>query len=195
VTLGTPRRRLDPNVRREQLVRLGLAQIKARPFDQLLLDEVIDAAGISKGLLFHYFATKRAFLAAVMREAAAELLDATAVDPDLPQLEQLHQGLDAYIGYIEQQPGSYAAIVRGAGSDEELFAIYEDTRSAIADRIAAAVAPTEPPPTVRIAARGWVAMVEESTLMWLREQTCTREQLIEMLEQAAVHVLAAAQAA
>jgi hypothetical protein len=32
-------------------------------------------------------------------------------------------------------------------------------------------------------------MVEESTLMWLRDQACTRDELIAMLEMAALQVL------
>jgi AcrR family transcriptional regulator len=186
-----PRQRLTPDARRAQLVRLGLERIKSHPFDHVLLDDVIETAGVSKGLLFHYFATKRDFLAAITRAAADELLAATEVDAGLSQQEQLRQGLEAYIDYIEQQPGSYVAIARGAGSDEQLFAIFEETRSALADRIVAGLTDS-PAPVLRLAARGWIAMVEESTLMWLRDQGCSRDELIEMLEMAALRVLPAA---
>jgi AcrR family transcriptional regulator len=147
------RQRLTPDERRAQLVRLGLERIKSHPFDPVFIDDVIETAGISKGLLFHYFATKRDFLAAITREAAAELLAATDVDPSLPTPEQLRQGLDCYIAYIEQQAASYVAIARGAGSDEQLFAIFEETRSALADRIVAGLT-DQPAPLLRLAARG-----------------------------------------
>lgn len=185
------RQRLSPEERRGQLIALGLARLKSHPFDQDLIDEVVEAAGISKGLLFHYFPTKRDFLAAITREAAGELLAATEVDASLSQADQLRQGLDAYIGYIEQQPDSYAAIARSAGSDEQLLAIFEETRSALADRIVTSLS-ERPAPLLRLAARGWIAMVEEATLMWLRDQACARHQLIEMLEMAAIRVLPAA---
>jgi AcrR family transcriptional regulator len=182
------RQRLSSEERRAQLVRLGLERIKSHPFDPVLLDQVIESAGISKGLLFHYFATKRDFLAAITESAAAELLAATEVDPERSPAEQLRQGLEGYIGYIEQQPDSYVAIARGAGSDERLFAIFEQTRSTLADRIVAGLV-IEPAPLLRLAARGWIAMVEEATLMWLRDQACARDELIEMLEMAALRVL------
>jgi len=36
-------------------------------------------------------------------------------------------------------------------------------------------------------------MVEEATFLWLEERACSRDELVEMLEVAALRVLAAAQ--
>ncbi len=182
------RRRLDPDARRAQLVELGLARIKTRPFDQLLLDEVIEAAGISKGLLFHYFPTKRDYQVAVIRAAAAELLAALRPDPELDVVSQLRAGIDAYIGYIEQQPASYTAIVRGAGSDDALLAVFEQTRDAIVDLIISQVT-TDPSPLLRLAVRGWIASVEETTILWLRDRPCERGLLVELFFRAAMQLL------
>jgi AcrR family transcriptional regulator len=181
-------RRLDPDARRAQLVQLGLELIKARPFDQVLIDEVIAAAGISKGLLFHYFPTKRDFQVSVIRAAAADLLARLAPDPALPPLEQLRAGIGAYIGYIEQQPASYTAIVRGAGSDEALLTVFEDTRDAIVELIATGVT-LEPTPLLRLAVRGWIAGVEEAAILWLRDKPCGRDTLVELQFQAALQLL------
>ena len=190
---GGTRRRLDPDARRAQLVQLGLDRIKERPFDQVLVDDVIRAAGISKGLLFHYFPTKRDFQVAVIQAAAAELLATLEPDPDLDVLDQLRQGIDAYIGYIEQQPASYTAIVRGAGSDEALLTVFEDTRDAIVDLIIDQVTP-DPTPLLRLAVRGWIASVEETTILWLRDRSCPRELLLELFFRGALQLLPLAEA-
>jgi AcrR family transcriptional regulator len=182
---ATTGRRLDPDARRAQLVALGLALIKDRPFDQVLVDEVIRGAGISKGLLFHYFPTKRDFQAAVIRAAAAELVAALEPDPGLPVGEQFRHGIDAYIAYIERQPASYMAIVRGAGSDDQLLEIFEQTRTAIVDLIVGRAVP-EASPVLRLMVRGWIAMVEEATFLWLTEQPCPRDVLIDLLERTAL---------
>ena len=188
-TRGAPsRRRLDPDARRAQLVQLGLDLIKTRPFDQVLVDEVIAAAGISKGLLFHYFATKREFQVAVIRAAAAELLEAVRPDPDVEVVEQLRQGLDGYVGYIEQQPASYTAIVRGVGSDDALLEVFEQTRDAIVDIVVARIT-DDPDPLLRLAVRGWIAGVEESTILWLRDRPCSREALLALFEHQALALL------
>ncbi|MGQ0616391.1 MAG: TetR/AcrR family transcriptional regulator [Acidimicrobiia bacterium] len=177
-------RRLDPEARRAQLLALGLEQLRRRPLGQLLVDDVIRAAGISKGLLFHYFPTKRDFLVAIVRTAADELLAAVTTDPDIPVLKQLRAGLEAYIGFIEDQPASYVALVRGAAADEALLAVLEDTRAGICDLVLSRIgAPSEP--VLRMAIRGWIAMVEETTLVWLRETPCSREDLLNFLERTA----------
>jgi len=161
-------------------VELGLGLIKSRPFDQMLVDEVIEAAGISKGLLFHYFPTKRDFQLAVVQAAAKELLAALEPDRSLDVLEQLRRGLEAYICYIEQHPSSYIAIVRGAGSDDGLLAIFEENRDAVVQLIAEPFS-TEPNDMLRLVIRGWIASVEESTFLWLRDRPCDREMLVELL--------------
>src|SRR5436190_145491 len=91
--------RLDPEARRAQLVQLGLQMLADRTLDQLPVDEIAAAAGISRGLLFHYFPTKRDFGVAVARAAAQRLIDETAPDPALDLLAQLRAGIDAYVRY------------------------------------------------------------------------------------------------
>lgn len=187
-----PRRRLGAEERRQQLIALGLELIKERPFDQVLVDEVIEAAGISKGLLFHYFPSKRAYQLAVMEAATDELVSLLTPAEDLPVLGQLSRGLDAYVGYIEDNRNGYLAIVRGAGSDDDLLALFEQTRDAIVDIVVGGLVSTglatEEDPMLRLAARAWTASVEESTFLWLRDRPCTREQLLELLTRSALQM-------
>ena len=61
--------------------------------DRVPVDEIAEAAGISRGLLFHYFPTKRDFYVAVAREAARQLLEVTEPDPTLHHMERLHASL------------------------------------------------------------------------------------------------------
>ncbi len=169
-------------------MQLGVDLIKLRPFDQMLIDRVTKAAGISKGLLFHYFPTKRAYQVAVIRAAAKELLAAIEPDDELDVLTQLRRGIEAYIGYIEQQPASYLAITRGAGSDDQLLEVFEETRASIVDLITAKISPT-PSPLLVLAVRGWIASVEESAFLWLRDEPCGRDELVELLYNAALQLL------
>ena len=59
--------------RRAQLVAIGLELLPTTPVQELTIDEVARRAGISRSLLFHYFATKREYYTSVIT-AAAELL-------------------------------------------------------------------------------------------------------------------------
>ncbi len=69
----TSRARLSLDERRQQLLDLGLELFSQRPFEDISVEDIADAAGISRGLLYHYFPSKRDFYVAVVRVAAAEL--------------------------------------------------------------------------------------------------------------------------
>jgi len=184
-----PGRRLGPDARRAQLVGIGLALMKEMPFDEVTADVVARAGGVSKGLVFHYFPTTRDLQVAILRAAAAELLVELDVGAGLPPDERLKVGLDAFVRYIEQQPASYQAVVRRAGSDERLLEVFEDTRAAVVDIVAAALGLTELPAGLRLVIRGWISMVEECILHWLDDKPVPRGELLEFLRRAALTML------
>ena len=135
--MATARRaRLSTDARREQLVALGVEMFSERPFDEVSIDDIAASAGISKGLLYHYFPSKRDFYVAVVRHSADEMQAVTETDPDLAPLERLSAGLDRYLEYVDTHARGYSTVLRaGIGSDREVAAIVEDVRSAMANRI------------------------------------------------------------
>jgi AcrR family transcriptional regulator len=182
-------RRLGPDARRAQLVSVGLALMKEMPFDEVTAEVVARASGVSKGLVFHYFPSTADLQVAVLRAASAELLAEIDVGAGLPPDERLRVGLDAFVRYIEQQPASYQAVARRAGSDERLLAVIEDTRAAVVQIIAAALGFSELPAGLRLVFRGWIAMVEECILHWLDDKPVPRHELLEFLRRAALTML------
>src|SRR2546429_6237276 len=92
----TPRIRLDLDARREQLMRVGLELFSTNSYDAVSIDEIAARAGISKGLLYHYFPSKREFYVAGVRAAAAQLRDVVEPDPELSPPERLRGPLEAY---------------------------------------------------------------------------------------------------
>jgi AcrR family transcriptional regulator len=144
---------------------------------------------VSKGLVFHYFPATRDLQVAILRAATAELLADLDVGIGLPPDERLRVGLEAFVGYIEQQPASYQAVVRRAGSDEQLLAVFEYTRTAVVDIVAATLGLSTLPAGLRLAIRGWIPMVEECVLHWLDDRSIPREELVEFLRRAALTML------
>jgi AcrR family transcriptional regulator len=193
--MATARRaRLSTDARREQLVALGVEMFSERPFDEVSIDDIAASAGISKGLLYHYFPSKRDFYIAVVRHSADEMQAVTETDPDLAPLERLSAGLDRYLEYVDTHARGYSTVLRaGIGSDREVAAIVEDVRSAMANRILddfPGEAP--PPPGVRIAVRGWVGFAEAASLEWLERREVTRDELRDLLIQALTGAVGAA---
>jgi AcrR family transcriptional regulator len=189
---GGTRTRLDREARRAQLVDLGVEMLSDRPLDQVSVDDISSAAGISRGLLFHYFASKREFLAAVVQAAADRLLAVTDPDRSLPLLERLRAGLEGYVGFIEANRAAYVSLVRGAqGADVHLADVFEATRAAIVRRILDQLEAANPSPALHIAVRGWLGLVEEATLAWLAEveHQISRDQLVTLLQDSLVDLL------
>src|SRR5256885_4812542 len=89
-----PRIRLDLDARREQLMRVGLELFSTNSYDAVSIDEIAARAGISKGLLYHYFPSKREFYVAGVRAAAAQLREVVEPDPELPAAERLPVSLE-----------------------------------------------------------------------------------------------------
>jgi AcrR family transcriptional regulator len=113
-----PRLRRSAGDRRAQLVQIGLELLPTTPVQELTIDEVARRAGISRSLLFHYFATKRDYYTAVTR-AAADLLWEHLIPPrGTSQEEQVSGMLDRYVGWVETFRESHLAFVRGAAGGD-----------------------------------------------------------------------------
>jgi AcrR family transcriptional regulator len=181
------RTRLDPVARRAQLIALGVEMLATRTLDALSVEDIAKQAGISRGLLFHYFSSKQEFHTAVARAAAQELLDRTEPDIALPPVEALRDALGSFIGYVEENPDNYKSLVRGAASgDAEMRGIFDHTRASMAKRVIAIVGQMgfELGPRAQLAVHGWVAYSEECTIGWIDNRTVSREELQEMLTKA-----------
>ena len=183
---STPRTRLAPAQRREQLLDLGIRLLATRSLDELSIDLLAEEAGISRGLLYHYFGSKQAFHEAVVRHAADDLIAQTTPPTSGAPLERLLTSMTAYVDYVVANHEGYVSLVKAAsGGNESLRAIYEEARSALNSRVFREDAQGEiiaETPATRLVVRGWSAMAEELVLSWIEEpEGVTREQLLEIL--------------
>lgn len=188
------RARLGVDERRAQLLELGLQLFSDHSYDELGVDDIARAAGISKGLLYHYFPSKRDYYVEVVRRAASELLARTDGAPHAEvSVEALRGALDAYLDFVDQHARSYVALVRGGiGSDPEVVQLLEATRRTLTERIVSRISADEPPPLLRLALRGWIGLVESASLDWLDRREVPREQLRGLLEQMLLATIVAA---
>src|ERR671930_555067 len=98
------RTRLDVEERRAQLLDMGLELFSTRPYDEVWIEEIAERAGVSRGLLYHYFPTKRDFFVAVVRSAVDEVYGLTEPDESLEPLERLRASVESYLDYAENHP-------------------------------------------------------------------------------------------
>jgi AcrR family transcriptional regulator len=199
----TPRVRMSPDIRREQLLDLGVRLLSSRSLDELSIEMLAEEAGISRGLLYHYFGNKQDFHRAVVRRAADELIAVTAPVTEGEPLDRLALSLEAYVDYVVANYEGYSSLVRGAASgNEALREIYEEVRRVLTERIfetAGAEGLSElgvsDTPATRLMVRGWSAMTEEVVLSWVRDpQGVPKQELLVLLAGALPAVLTGAPA-
>ncbi len=190
------RLRLSPDERRAQLLDLGVRLLATRSLDELSIDVLAEEAGISRGLLYHYFGNKHAFHEAVIRRAADDLIAQTAPPPDGEPLERLAVSMEAYLVYVEANYEGYLSLVKGAaGGNEIIRSIYDEARAALTDRVFtsdvwAGIIPDTP--VMRLVVRGWAAMAEEVVLSWVADpQGVTRDEVLALLAASLPAVVAA----
>ncbi|NED20085.1 TetR/AcrR family transcriptional regulator [Streptomyces sp. SID9913] len=194
---GRTRRRLSTAERREQLLSVGARLFSDRPYDEVWIEQVAEIAGVSRGLLYHYFPTKRDFFAAVVERESERMLRMTAAVPGVPVREQLAAGLATYLEYVREHAHGYRAFHRAdAAGDVAVRRVYQRALAAQERQILAALAadPEFGPllqrrPETRLAVRGWLAFTTAVCLEWLRGSELSREQVQELCARALLGVL------
>lgn len=189
---SAPRLRLEVDERRAQLVAFGLTYFSDRSYEDVSIDELAKAAGISKGLLYHYFPTKRAFYSATVEAAAEQLLDATLLQEGGVSRDRVVRGLRAYFDFVETRKSAFTSLFRAGTLVPEVNERVEATREAFVERILEQL-PLTRTPMMRAALRGWIGSVEAISLEFAKHGDFDREAAIELLTEqlfsALAHVL------
>ncbi|WCT00919.1 TetR/AcrR family transcriptional regulator [Rhodococcus qingshengii] len=180
------RTRLDPAQRRAQLIDLGARMLAERPLEQISVEDIADQAGVSRGLLFHYFASKSEFHLAIVRHSSEQMLQRTEPSESDDPMLTLRSVLASYVDYVTENRNTYVSLLRGTASgDPQMREVFEQTRDIMAKRTLDQLPKIglTRTPQVELAVRGWIAFVEEVTISWLRAPAITREELIDLTVQ------------
>ena len=174
--------RMTPEDRRRQLVGIGLRKFVERPVQELSLDEVATEAGVSRGLLFHYFPTKTDYHRAVVEAARRRVGRTVSPDPGAVGADAVRQVVERFLDQVARRRETYVALVlgqapiaRAAGGDG-----VGTLRETVAGLVATAMGlPDDALPV----AHGWVAYLEDRALQWSAlpppERDAGREVLVE----------------
>jgi AcrR family transcriptional regulator len=172
--------RLDVDERRRRLLETGARVFTQRSYDDVSMSDLAREAGISKGLLYHYFPSKRDFFTATLAAAAAELAAVTQPDESLPPAEQLAASLDAYLAWIEENADGYRRLLESAASPD-VRSLIDDVRERTVERIVDGVSAAGGKGVLRLAVRQWLWGMDGAILDWLDMPGVERAQLRDLL--------------
>ena len=153
-----------------------------KPYENVLMEDIAARAGVSRGLLYHYFPNKRDLYVAIFTRASNRFLARVSPDPQLPLAEQLAIGLEAHIQSFVDHPFEAVALNRGALSDDPAIqAIIAEELNILGQRlINELVAEGCLHDATEIAVEGWLAFVRAACVKWIQSQNISRAELTDM---------------
>ncbi|MDG9725838.1 MULTISPECIES: TetR/AcrR family transcriptional regulator [unclassified Streptomyces] len=190
------RRRMGVEERRQQLIGVALDLFSRRSPDEVSIDEIATAAGISRPLVYHYFPGKLSLYEAALRRASDDLA-ARFVEPhEGPLGARLLRVMRRYFDFVDEHGPGFSALMRGgpAVGSSTANALVDSVRQAAYVQILSHLGVTDPPARLELVVRSWISLAESTALIWLDGRRVPREELETQLVQdfAALAAVAAA---
>lgn len=177
-----PRVRMEPDERRRQILRAAARLFRKRPYSEVSVTDIAESAGVAKGLLHHYFGSKRELYLEVVRQVAtvpSVPVPASAAEGDLE--EAWTRGVDGFLSLVAQNRELWLASVTvgGAERDDEVASILDDGKEVLADQTISALRLDDQrdDPVLRALVRGYGGFVQELTVEWLQRKRLTEQQV------------------
>src|SRR5215204_48528 len=164
------RRRLDPEVRRSEILRAATRAFATRPYDNVHVDAIARDADASRALINHYFGDKRGLFLAVAREIVARTPSVVRADLDLTVEDMVAANTDAWLDLIEANRETFLMFLGAGpiGRDPELEALQDELRDHMSDRILANhLGTTDIPPAAHLAMRAATGLMERAARDWV----------------------------
>ncbi|MDR2255000.1 MAG: TetR/AcrR family transcriptional regulator [Arthrobacter sp.] len=151
--------RMEADARRAQIVSVASAHFAERGVAAASMSAIAREAGVTRALVYHYFAGKEALLGAVLEAEAHRLLVATQPAAHLSPAANVDRALDAYLDFFASSTGELRAFYAGHSPVEDAEALVEGNHERhLPWLIEASGRPDEP--ALRLALSGWLALVQ-----------------------------------
>jgi AcrR family transcriptional regulator len=163
-------RRLTVEERRRQLLAAAVDLFGHRRPEDVSVDDVAAAAGVSRPLVYRYFpGGKQQLYEAAVQDSAQALIEGFAVPSQGPPTQRLADGLDRYLAYVDEHAPAYSALLRGGSVAEtsRTEAIVDEVRRGAADQVLHHLGVDAPGPRLAMMVRSWIGCVETVSLTWL----------------------------
>ncbi|MFG3131980.1 TetR/AcrR family transcriptional regulator [Streptomyces tendae] len=174
--------------RRQQLIGVALDLFSRRSPDEVSIDEIASAAGISRPLVYHYFPGKLSLYEAALQRASDDLA-ARFVEPHQGPLgARLLRVMGRYFDFVDEHGPGFSALMRGGpavtaggacsmSTASTTNALVDSVRQAAYVQILSHLDVTEPPARLELVVRSWISLAESTALLWLDGRRIPRAEL------------------
>ncbi|MEU6129915.1 TetR/AcrR family transcriptional regulator [Saccharopolyspora sp. NPDC047091] len=188
---------MSPEERRDHLLATALELYGERAMDDVSVDDIVAAAGVSRALFYRYFSNLREVHVAALTTVVDELIERITLPPDGDLITQLRSALAEFVSSVEAFASSYTALLRSGSTiaTSETETLVDKVRNHVVDLVCQRIGIVDPSALLLLTLRGWVALVETTCVTWLATHNPPREvfehwltdQLITMVSTTAGH--------
>ncbi|WP_413756865.1 TetR/AcrR family transcriptional regulator [Streptomyces sp. MMBL 11-3] len=173
------RRRMGVEERRQQLIGVALDLFSRRSPDDVSIDEIASAAGISRPLVYHYFPGKLSLYEAALRRASDDLAERFVEPAEGPLGARLLRVMRRFFDFVDEHGPGFSALMRGgpAAGSTTANALIDGVRQAAYLQILSHLRIERPPARLELVVRSWIALAEATALLWLDGRRIPRAEL------------------
>jgi AcrR family transcriptional regulator len=179
-------RRLEPDARREQILVCAIRLFGDRPYPEVSTTDIAKEAGVARGLINHYFGTKRDLYLEVVRR----MVTIPSSTPPVLSPGSLEERIDASVSWfldrVLRNSKTWLVAVGGVGHDADVEKILADADELAADRVLEFVGLAnvrEHRGQLRAMIRAYAGMVKAAGREWLMRDQLSRDQVHLLLSQ------------
>lgn len=182
------RTRLSASQRREQLVEVAGRLFAERGYHTLSMEQLADAAGVSKPVFYQHFPSKRDLYLALLRDAVSEL-DAQvrkALEGATSNRERVRGAVSAYFDFVEDRNFRLlfdTAELREADVRETVHGALNEVTQAVAGLIAEDAGLQ--PHAAQFLASGLLGLALDGARWWSGQDQLTKDEAVQLLTQLA----------
>ncbi|MGW1209978.1 TetR/AcrR family transcriptional regulator [Streptomyces sp. NPDC002499] len=184
---GRARTRMEPEARRGQIITCARRAFGEKPYGAVSLADIAREAGVTRGLVNHYFGGKRELYLEVLREMVAVPDYVLERLPKGTLEERVNGVVERFLSVVDRNRGMWLATVDALshGHDPDVDAVIREAEETTVDQTLRALgidpgAGTDEP--LRGMCRAFAAMTRSATNEWLNRGTLSREQTFALLE-------------
>ena len=183
--------RLDPEQRRRQILDAANALFAERAYDEVSIEDIASAAGVTRGLVHHYFGGRKEVYIALVEQLGAVREERLRRPVGRSARARVSDTVSRWLDWTEENRAIYLATM-GRGED----IADPDVRRIVTDLVRRAVALlttfhadiAEDSPRLRYALECWTGLNRVATRRWLTGEA-TREATHELIASTLEHVL------
>lgn len=176
------RRRLEPDARREQILSVAIRLFGVKPYAEVSTTDVAREAEVARGLVNHYFGTKK--------DLYLEVVRVMLTVPDMA-LEQLPEGelperassiVNWFLDVVSRHSTSWLAATGAGGmADADVHDVIAEAVDHAATGVLRALGSDDPAPAMRAMTRSYVGLAIWTAQEWLQRGVLTRDQVHALL--------------